>query len=152
MTVVWHMDNAKASHEDLKVLEEDIECLQSICNDEEIGKLKVNCGPRHEFLGMMLDHSEPGKIKVDMTEHVGKMVEEFEMECELPKSAKTPAAEHLFKINDKCEKLNEKMAGDFHTYAAKGLFICKQGRPDAQTLVAFLTARVKQPDQDDWKK
>ena len=44
------------------------------------------------------------------------------------------------------------MAGDFHTCAAKGLFICKRGRPDIQTSVAFLTTRVKQPDQDDWKK
>ena len=99
---------------------------------------------------MVLDYSEPGKVKVDMTDYVEKMIEEFEYE--LPKSAKTPAAEHLFKVNDKCEKLNEKMASDFHTFTAKGLFVCKRGRPDVQTAIAFLTTRVKEPDQDDWKK
>ena len=79
-----------------------------------------------------------------------KMVEEFDHE--LLKSAKTPAAEHLFKTNNNCEKINEKMAADFHTFTAKGLFLCKRGRPDIQTAIAFLTTRVKEPDQDDWKK
>ena len=78
------------------------------------------------------------------------MIEEWDYE--FSKSAKTPAAEHLFKINDKCEKLNNKMSEDFHTFTAKNLFICKQARPDIQTAVAFLTTRVKEPDQDDFKK
>ena len=65
----------------------------------------MNRSPRHEFLGMILDYSEPGKVKIDMTDYVEKMVEEFEYE--LPKSAKTPAAEHLFKTKDNCEKLNK---------------------------------------------
>ena len=26
------------------------------------------------------------------------------------------AAEHLFKVNPNCEKLNEEMVGDFHTH------------------------------------
>ena len=34
MTTVWHVDDVKASHADLTVLEEHIECLQSICDDE----------------------------------------------------------------------------------------------------------------------
>ena len=150
MTIVWHVDDVKASHAELEVLEEYVEYLRSIYDDEEIGVLKMNRGPRHEFLGMILDYSEPGKVKIDMTDYVEKMVEEFEYE--LPKSAKTPAAEHLFKVNDKCEKLNDKLASDFHTFTAKGLFVCKRGRPDVQTAIAFLTTRVKEPDQDDWKK
>ena len=32
------------------------------------------------------------------------------------------------------------------------LFLCKRARPDIQTAVAFLTTRVKGPDEDDWKK
>ena len=32
------------------------------------------------------------------------------------------------------------------------MFLCKQARPDIETLVSFLTTRVKQPDKDDWGK
>ncbi len=44
------------------------------------------------------------------------------------------------------------MTNDFHTYTAKALFLCKHGRPDIQTAVAFLMTQVKEPDTDDWKK
>ena len=35
---------------------------------------------------------------------------------------------------------------------AQCLFLTKCGRPDIQTAIAFLTARVKSPDEDDQKK
>ena len=69
-----------------KVSDEFFDCLSSICNDKEMGTLKANYGPRHEFLGMPLDCSEPRKLIVDVSESFSEMVEEFEMECELPMS------------------------------------------------------------------
>ena len=44
------------------------------------------------------------------------------------------------------------MKSDLHTHTAKGSFACKRGRPDTQTAMAFLTTRVTEPDEDDWKK
>ena len=44
------------------------------------------------------------------------------------------------------------MASDFHTYTTKGPFYCEHSGPDIQTPMAFLTAHVKEPDEDDWKK
>ena len=70
MTIVWHVDDVKASHAELEVLEEYVEYLRSIYDDEEIGVLKMNRGPRHEFLGMILDYKKPRKVKVDMTDYV----------------------------------------------------------------------------------
>ena len=35
---------------------------------------------------------------------------------------------------------------------AKALFLCKRARPDIQPAIAFLTTRVKSPDQQDWFK
>ena len=87
-----------------------------------------------------------------MIEHIKKMIEDFEKECETPGKAKTPAADHLFKVNPECNKLNEKMKSDLHTHTAKGLFACKRGRPDMQTAMANLTTRETEPDEDDWKK
>ena len=44
------------------------------------------------------------------------------------------------------------MTEDFHTFMAKGLFLCKRARPDIQTTIEFLTTRVQKPDVDGWKK
>ena len=59
MTVLWHVDDLKASHKERKVLDDFVEYLRGIYDDEEIGKIKVNYGPRHEFVGMVLDYSVP---------------------------------------------------------------------------------------------
>jgi hypothetical protein len=40
----------------------------------------------------------------------------------------------------------------FHTMVAKGLFLCKRGRPDIAPAIAFLTTRVRSPTYDDWGK
>jgi hypothetical protein len=64
----------------------------------------------------------------------------------------TPAAEHLFAVNKKAEKLSEQLREDAHTTVAKGLFLCKRARPDLQPTIPFLCTRVKEPDVDDWKK
>jgi len=152
MTVLWHVDDLKASHKDMEVLENFVNYLRNIY-DDEIGKIKVNKGPRHEFVGMIMDYSKPRKLQVDMKEYIIKLVEDFEgLGYFLKDGIKTPAAEHLFKVNGKCEKLNNKMKEEFHTFVAKALFLCKRGRPDISTAEAFLTTCVMEPDTDDWKK
>ncbi len=133
-----------------EVLDDLVNYLRTFYDDEEIGKIKVNKGPQHESVGMILDYGTKGKLKIDMVDYIEKMIEDFEYEFK--EKAKTPAAEHLFKVDENCGKLNKKMTEDFHTYTAKALFLCKCGRPDIQTAVAFLTTRVKEPDTDDWKK
>jgi hypothetical protein len=40
----------------------------------------------------------------------------------------------------------------FHTFVAKGLFLCKRARSDIQPAIAFLTTSVKEPNQGDWFK
>lgn len=66
--------------------------------------------------------------------------------------ASTPAAKHIFKVDESSPKLTEKQATAFHHFVAKCLFATKRSRPDIAVAVAFLTTRVKSPDQDDWKK
>jgi hypothetical protein len=40
----------------------------------------------------------------------------------------------------------------FHTFVAKGLFVCKRGIPDIQPDIAFLSTMVKEPNENDWLK
>ena len=68
------------------------------------------------------------------------------------KTAATPAAEHLFKVDGNAIQLSVQLSTVFHHFVAKCLFATKRARPDISTAVAFLTTRVKGPDEDDWKK
>jgi hypothetical protein len=149
MTMLWHVDDLKASHMQQVVLEKFVEYLRGIYDDKEIGMIKVNYGPRHEFHGMILDYCKHGKIIIDMKDYVKNMVNDFKYD--INKIAKTLAADHLFKVNKNCSKLNKKMAEDFHMYIVKSLFLCKHACLDIQTARAFLTMQVMDPDKDDWK-
>ena len=105
-------------------------------------------------MGIILDDSEDGKVKIDMKDYVKKMLEDFPYmdQVEKLKRVSTPAAEHLFNVDEKAEKLPEELKEEFHTAVAKGLFLCKHVRPDLQPTIPFLCTRVKAPDVDDWKK
>ena len=63
-----------------------------------------------------------------------------------------PHGDNLFKVreDEDRELLSEEMAKKFHRTVAQLLFLCKQARPDVETLVLFLTTRVTQPDKDYW--
>jgi hypothetical protein len=65
-----------------------------------------------------------------------------------------PAADHLFQIREEkdAKPLEEERALAFHHTVAQLLFMATRARRDIQTVVAFLTTRVKSPDKDDWGK
>jgi hypothetical protein len=121
--------------------------------DAEFGKeapITTARGKTHDYLGMTLDFTKKGKVDIKIIDCAENMIvdlpEEFDGE------APTPAANHLFTVDEKQTKLDEKRAQFFHTYVAKPLFLCKRARPDLQTVVSFLCKRVKDCDEDDWKK
>ena len=151
-TVIFHVDDMKASHVDAEVNTDLIEYLRSKYEVDMDGlpKLKAKRGKEHEFLGMTLDFNCKGKVMVKMTEYVKEMLQEFQPYIKT-KTAKTPAADWLFQTRE-CNKISEEKAIIFHTMVAKGLFLCKRARPDIHTAIAFLSTRVREPDEDDWKK
>jgi len=57
----------------------------------------------------------------------------------------------LFQTRD-AVKVDKNRKTLFHHITAKLLFLAKRARPDILTTVAFLTTRVKDPDEDDWNK
>jgi len=148
-TVLWHVDDLKISHLDPDV-------VTGVINDVSaaFGKdapITVTRGRVHEYLGMTLDFSEPGKFKVKMIDYVNGMLDS--LPDDMSGTAATPAGDHLFEVNnDNPTKLDEETAQLFHHLVAKSLFLCKRARPDLQTAVAFLSTRVKEPDLDDYKK
>eukprot|EP00804_Cyclotella_cryptica_P021177 CCRYP_001489-RB/>CCRYP_001489-RB protein AED:0.45 eAED:0.38 QI:0/-1/0/1/-1/0/1/0/491 len=152
MTLTWHVDDLKVSHKDAFELTKFILYLARIYGD----KITVNRGKYHDYLGMDLDYSVPGKLRVSMIKYVDKILKDFPQA--ITKTSSTPAADHLFQIRDaeevaKQEKfLSEEQARHFHHTVAQLLFLLTQARRDIQTAVAFLMTRVKKPDEDDWGK
>ena len=105
----------------------------------EYGQIKavtVTRGKKHVYLGMPLDYSTDGEVKVDMVDYVKEMVNEFPEELSKIKSA-YPANGHLFDT-DKGTKLDDLRADIFHAVVAKALFLTMRARPDIRLTVAFL--------------
>jgi hypothetical protein len=147
-TVLWHVDDLKISHVDPNVQTTIVGLI-----DEEFGKespITVTRGKVHDYLGMTLDCTDKGKVKIKMTDSVGKMLKDLPEKFD--GEAATPAGDDLFKIDEDSPKVDEKRAQLFHTHTAKTLFTCKRARPDLQTTVSFLCKRVKDCREDDCKK
>ncbi len=67
-------------------------------------------------------------------------------------SCASPAANHLFSVNDSCNKLDSATAILYHHLTAQLLYLGKRTRPDLLLAIYFLCNRVQEPDEDDWKK
>ena len=90
---MWHVDDLKLSHKDPKLIDNIIASL----DDEygNTGKMTVQRGKIHEYIGMTLDVSRPGKFIMDMEHYINEVMKD------LPKEfggmAATPATENMFK-------------------------------------------------------
>ena len=143
------MDDLKSSHKDPKVNDEFAKWLEKKYGQH--GKVKIHRGKVHDYLGMVFDYREKGKVKVDMSEYVKDMLEEFPEKLKSSDTAMTPAGEKLFDKGS-AKKLTKERAKVFHTVVAKGLFVSKRARPDIQPTITGLCTRVKEPTQTDWSK
>jgi hypothetical protein len=148
-TITWHVDDLKSSHVDPRVNDEFLLWLEKMYGDPKLAPVKATRGKIHDYLAMKLDFTNKQKLKVNMTDYIKNMVNDFPEE--LSKS-NYPWNENLFKIDTKSPNLNKDKRELFHTFVAKGLFVCKRARPDIQPAIAFLTTRVREPNEQDWFK
>ena len=115
--------------------------------------MKLFRGKIHDYLGINLDYTIKGEVKITMISYIKEMIQKFcEHDPNPDKKEKTPAAEFLFKVDDESRLIDNLRAKVFHTFVAKALFATKIYRPDIHTVVDFLTNRVRGPNEDDWKK
>jgi len=103
-----------------------------------------------EYLGMTLDYSIRGKVKISMYEYIEKMLSELPLD--MNGSTKTPVVSHLFSINLEAKKLPKATAQLFHHLVVKLLYPSRRTIQDIQTAVAFVCTRVQAPDENDYKK
>ena len=120
-TVLWHVDDMKILYMSDKVLDKVIAGL-----NEWYGKivpLTVACRKVHEYLSMMIDYSIPGKVIICMDDYIKGIIDEAP--SDMDGIVLTPAAEHLFDVNEDAESLDPAQAELFHHLMAKLLFLCK---------------------------
>lgn len=133
-TILWHVDDLKISHVEANVMTKIIEDINNEFRKE--APITVHCGRVHEYIGMTLDYSQDGAVKIKMVDYVEKMLEEAPMD--MRGQSVTPAMDYLFEVCDSMTKLTKEQAQLFHHLVAKALFLCKCTQPDIQTAVAFL--------------
>ena len=88
---------------------------------------------------------------ISMLEYVAELLKAFaEAEPGMKGTKSSAAPSDLFKVDEDCRKLSQEQAAVFHNLTAKTLYATKRVRPDTCTAVAFLTTRVREPDEEDW--
>ena len=100
---------------------------------------------------MNFDFSVPGKVTINMVNYINDMVDDFSVKFKKNKTTTLPTTENVFKVDDSNDS-DKKCAKEFHTFVAKGLFVCCHARLDIHLAIAALTTRVKKPNESDWKK
>ena len=149
-TLVWHVDDIKSSHMDPRVNDEFLLWLKRQYGNEGLGEVKYTRGMYHEYLGMTLDYSEQGKLRIDMREYIKKTCNFYPEK--LSETTNHPWGDKLFQVKENEVKLDDNQNSLFHTTVMKLMFLAKQGRPDILPGVCFLSTRIKNSTKQDLEK
>jgi hypothetical protein len=142
MTIFFHVDYCKISHRKKKVMDRMIEYLpqeyESIFEDG-YGAMTVSRGKIHKYLGMTLDYTVRGQVKITMFDYVNDILTAYDKAepkgCGTSSSA---APNSLFKVDEYCDKLDQDKALEFHNLVAKTLYATKRSKPETCTAITFL--------------
>jgi hypothetical protein len=167
ITICFHVNNCKVSHELAQVVDEAIKWLrrdyESIFEDGS-GPMAVHQGLVHRYLGMTIDYSTRGVARILMVDYVKDIVmtwdkasdgielDGFKIKYRKLCGEPTPVPSNLFTVDEDLAKLSEKQKAAFHNVVAKALYVAKQAWPDIAVSVSFLTTQVCCPNVQDWVK
>ena len=91
LTIKWHFEDLKISHVDRKVVSDNILWLESI-----YGMMHGTRGKLHKYLGMWMDYSKRGEVKIYMEGYLREVLDKFPEK--ITGRAETPAATQLFEV------------------------------------------------------
>jgi hypothetical protein len=112
----------------------------------------IHWGKIHEYLGMEVDYSMKGKVKIGIIEYVENMIKNCPEKINFSTDSAVPSASDGWFNEGQGKKLNQEHADPYHMMVAKALFLCKWARPDIQPTIAVLCTRIKGPSEADWAK
>jgi hypothetical protein len=117
------------------------------------GAMKVSRSKVHKYIGMDLDYTVSGQVKITMFDYVNEILADFDKaESNSGNRNSSAAPDSLFNIEEDCKKLEQDNDVEFHNLVANTLYATKLERPDTCTAIAFVTTRVLSPKKDDWPR
>jgi histone deacetylase 1/2 len=143
-TLLIHVDDMLVTAKNDENIDHLIKELNKVFNE-----VSVERGNVLNYLGMVLDFRDSGKVKVSMPKFMNELLEDYK---DVEGTAKTPAKKNLFDINEESLLLDAEDKAYFHTATAKLLYLCKRTRPDIMTAVVWLCTRVQTPREEDLEK
>ena len=150
MTVTWHVDDLKVSNK----YRFKITLFDQYLYTNYGEQMSVKRGQVQDYLGMDLDYSTKGEVKIGMIIYLQKVEDEFPEP--ILGTAKSPSGKHLLQVRKDTDPqkqyLEETRAVQLHHVVAQLLFVSRCARQDIQTTISFLTSHVKKPGEDDWSK
>ncbi|CAJ1943712.1 unnamed protein product [Cylindrotheca closterium] len=102
---------------------------------------KIVRGKIQRYLGMTLDFSVKGKLKIRMDDYVKNMLEDFPIKFNKDSKQEAPAGNNLLEAG-KGKLLSAEYRQIFHTTVARGLYISKRARLDIHPTITILASRV----------
>jgi hypothetical protein len=146
MTICVHVNDCKLSHCKNKVMDIMIKYLcqeyESIFEDGSRA-MTLSGGKVHKYLGMTLDNTVCGEVKITLFDYVNEILADFDKAEPKGNGTKSSAApDSLFKVDEYCKTLKQYKAVEFHNLVAKTLYATKRERPDTCPAITFLTTRV----------
>jgi hypothetical protein len=105
--------------------------------------LTASTGLIHDYLGITINFDERHKVKFTMIDYLEDILSETPRDME--GTARTPAWDELFTVDESSPLLNIKDADFNHRTTARLLFAAKRARPDLQVAVAYMCTWVKVP-------
>ncbi|CAJ1931482.1 unnamed protein product [Cylindrotheca closterium] len=138
-TIRFHVDDLMSSHMDPKVNDKFAEWLNMRYGS--IQARKIVRGKIHRYLGMTLDFSVKGKLKIRMDDYVKNMLEDFPVKFNKDSKQETPAGKDLLEAG-KGKLLSAEYRQIFHTTVARGLYVSKRARLDIHPTITILASRV----------
>ena len=121
-TVGWHVDDIMVSHVDKSVVEGIISQFSKYGVE---APLTITSGKIHDYLGMKIDFSTPGKVKFTMDPYIDTLIQEIPEDL-VHGPASAPAGQHLFQVNQAGVPLPEAKHETFHHLVAKLLYLSKR--------------------------
>ena len=119
LTIAWHVDDLKISHEKKSIVDKFIQDMEKEFSNQV--PLTISHGPVIEYLGMTMNFTRPGLVTINMENYVKMML--HDAPTEMDGLANTPAAGHLFRVNDDAIQLSKAQQDIYVHLVMQGLYL-----------------------------
>ena len=99
LTVVWHVDDMEVLHKNKEEVTKFVEYMKGIYGEN----MPVVRGKKHIYVGMDLDYISSREVIVSMDSYITYAIDKFPVKT--TKTIKTPAGNHLLKVDNACVNL-----------------------------------------------